>query len=437
VRNYIHLLLSRGLLDNDREVAALINRIKEWDVSKHVSLAHLRNSVKDFWLAGKAHLAFSQAADEKVEPRDNFNVFDESEGAQTVRDTLYGTNDRNEFYQQLQRVLAWMLPMNPDQIKSEISRLVDEDLFGSEKREPVLKKTLEEILIRRIGGRAVESVKTHLTARRGAANIPYFRMFSKELEIGTDADEYGYGEFSNSGEDAVIDYEFAFHGREQAEDESEAAILHDATHDLFPFPEDLKNDNPAVRSEVRFNAALSSLLEDSQHELFRLRQAVSAGNHRGALMMSLDLLESLDEKKWRELFISVVSQRGVRLIIHSTEKETPHSFRLHQLSVLNRVRLVKGNARQALRWVRPGDKAVYLADEKLDISSFKGAYLTRGYRFADPRVQNSMALALLYVLSGGQMNFLQDNNGFLEDAAGVYSGLAQELFSHQIVAWSA
>lgn len=251
VMNYLHLVAKA----QKKNVESLISAIVNMDVSRKPSLAVLRNIFKDFILKEKARIKIGNDLVDK----ETFGHFDSTQKLEEWKQTLLTTRSQNSFYSALKGLLKDMLPLSEEELNREISRLIDSDLFSTSpsERAKAIRKTLKEILIRRIGGSAFEGFKEHLTAERGFKNIPYLTMSAQDLEEGSDADSYGSLEYSTKDK---VDYELVFKSGKDTEESVEDAVdLNDWAHELFPLPEQ--------RSEVRVSKDAIDQFFSKLHEV--------------------------------------------------------------------------------------------------------------------------------------------------------------------------
>ena len=184
--NYLHILLSNSSI-GDGEIAKIIASIKDVNVADKVSIAGVRNLLKEFMFGGKVKLRIG----DQVKEKSVFGNFHDPRIA-GMREVLLKTQAQNEFYKTMRELLAIMLPFPKDKLDAEISRLVDKNLFSSPKREEAIKNELEEMIIRFLGGNSLRPLKEHLSAQRGFKTIPYASFLNRDLNTGDDADSYEF-----------------------------------------------------------------------------------------------------------------------------------------------------------------------------------------------------------------------------------------------------
>src|SRR3989338_5393901 len=220
--NYVSILFENGFL-TEEDIHQLIFDVYRVEVLNMPTLAGLRNLFKDFILNGKANIKIG----DNVASKEKFDHFDSNEMPE-LRNTLITTKEIGEFYKALRRLLeiSLFVPSGPSansQLDKEMGTLIDrkdEIFIDPDKREAAIRKVLNEILIRRIGGNAYASLKEHLTAQRGTKNIPYIQIFDKDLPSGGNADDYGFLQYVGRETEHGIDYDFIFSGVERPEGRS-------------------------------------------------------------------------------------------------------------------------------------------------------------------------------------------------------------------------
>lgn len=226
--NYLHVLFKDNLVTED-ELSNLITNISKLDITNKPSLIGLRNLFKDFILTEKVHLNILG----NIQTKEEFAYFSNHEQLTQIKDTLLTTTNQNEFYSIFKILLKLSLNLEDKYIDNEIARLLDQDLFSQENRENSIRSALEEILIRRIGGRAYNAILKHLTTQRNTdENIPCIDYNFNELNEGDNADNYGFLQYVKD-----IDYDLVF-GTDQVNEEGvNTKAPYDWVHELFPMPE--------------------------------------------------------------------------------------------------------------------------------------------------------------------------------------------------------
>lgn len=179
-------ILSKNNLIAENQIADLIKDTSKIDLKNRLSIASLRNLFKDFILTGKVHLKIL----DKIDTKEAFSHFDNTEVLTTLKDTLITTESQNEFYSSFKELLKLSLNLEDNYINEDMAKIVDKDIFSDENREEAIRASLEEILIRRIGKKALLSFKEHLTGQRGDKRIPYIEFLLSDLREGEDADDY-------------------------------------------------------------------------------------------------------------------------------------------------------------------------------------------------------------------------------------------------------
>ncbi|HDZ76666.1 MAG TPA: HEAT repeat domain-containing protein, partial [Candidatus Omnitrophica bacterium] len=68
--------------------------------------------------------------------------------------------------------------------------MFNNDVFSSLNKEEMIKESIKEVFIRRLGREVYNTLVRHLKAERGLENVPYIDIFDKELSEGVDASDY-------------------------------------------------------------------------------------------------------------------------------------------------------------------------------------------------------------------------------------------------------
>jgi phosphoglucomutase len=229
VINYIHILLKTSATEVD--ISDIIRRaIREPDIRDKVNIAHLRNVIKEFILSGKVRIKIG----DDIQVKDKFTHFDNTKALAELKDTSITTENVQDFYVSLRKLLSYTLPLSEDSLNDEMARLLEKDLFSypSQEREARVREVLEEFLIRRIGKRAYQRLIKHLTAQR-FEEIPYIRVSPVEnIPEGTDADDYGFLEYILQQKEGT--YQLTSQGEEHPSD---------WIHSLFYIPSDDGQDS--------------------------------------------------------------------------------------------------------------------------------------------------------------------------------------------------
>jgi len=192
VFNYLHILQTIQAI-TDQDISDIISKIKTLSVLDKTSLSALREVIKEFFYDGKVRLKFkTEEKGEWIEEKESFTHFNRQEVLETIHDTLRTTKDENEYYSTWRNLLTHLLSFTKEELNKEMNRIIDKDLFNTPERDDTLRVTLDEILTRQLGKKALTSLKTHLTAQRGFKDISYIDALKVDLNEGDNADDYEY-----------------------------------------------------------------------------------------------------------------------------------------------------------------------------------------------------------------------------------------------------
>ncbi|MGB2880054.1 MAG: hypothetical protein WBD24_07715, partial [Candidatus Omnitrophota bacterium] len=191
VFNYVHML-SKDPGMTGKDIYRLIMDVSHTGIRGKVSIARLRNALKEFFFYGKVNI---RKVDGKVDKKKKFDHFDDTAKIDQLKDILLTTGDINTFYRTLRSVLEMMLPLDEKSAEKDISAVFEkfgEKILTSDDREGTITGIVREALVRRLGAAAFTSLTEHLSANRGYKDIPYIEICPRELAEGTDADEYEF-----------------------------------------------------------------------------------------------------------------------------------------------------------------------------------------------------------------------------------------------------
>ncbi len=242
VSNYLEILL-RDKAVTDGTVFNLIRDLAQTPVQGQASIASLREIFKEFILDQDVSL---NVGGQRV-LIERFQHFDQTQTLEQIKETLITTPNQNEFYRNLMVLLRAILP--EAKAKKESARLFEDNLFGKENRLEAIQQVLQEIFIRYLGKNTFDAFEEHLTGTRGFENIPYIKYSEHDLDVGDDADQYGFLDYVS--QDGGINYDLVYREWTPEQDEEEQGGLleeegpreeKDWVHDLFKLPS---------RSEVR------------------------------------------------------------------------------------------------------------------------------------------------------------------------------------------
>lgn len=128
---------------------------------------------------------------------EKFPFFDRSDELTEIKTNLLEANEREALLINLRSLIKFAL-VDETLINKEMTRIIDTSFAdsllakNSSLRSVELEKYLEELLTRRIGSKALKSLKEHLEAIRGHEEIPLFEILASDLDAGTDADDCLY-----------------------------------------------------------------------------------------------------------------------------------------------------------------------------------------------------------------------------------------------------
>jgi len=244
VKNYTHLLEKKGLLGSDETVYDLMIQIAESSNEK-ISLAALRDVVKEVLLEGKAKISWNPGGGQRpsVISKNKFTRFVSKAPLAEWMHQFRDSGSLNDFYKALQALfthLEAVLKMPAGALHQDFMELQEEGIEKNADRVAILQNRVRTILRNRIGTEALDSLEEHLTSSRvddqgHAKLIPVF-----------DITETG----RLPGEEEPVNYQFAFLGLERLSDfgmlEPDEASDHSEVEDLFPIL-----IRPGSRSEVR------------------------------------------------------------------------------------------------------------------------------------------------------------------------------------------
>src|SRR5207302_9157335 len=139
-----------------------------------------RNVLKEFFFDGKVHLSLAGAAVAKTA----FDHFDDTELLTLWKDALLTTSHTNVYYQTLEKLIAYTLPLGPEALKEEMQHLLlDRNVMALENREQVLRELLEDLLRRHLGSAALKALHGHIAATR-QGDVPIIEAIQHVLKEG-------------------------------------------------------------------------------------------------------------------------------------------------------------------------------------------------------------------------------------------------------------
>lgn len=173
---YINTVFKKEMIV-DEDVTVLINNISRINIKNRPSIAGIRNLVKDFMLSE----TYYERVDYKVELRKRFACFDNSKDIQRLKRVLHGTTDEQEFYESFQKLLKISLNLEDSYIREEARIFLDKDIFSipasyEGPRATPIRKSIEEILCRRIGKAAYGTFTSYLLGNKDNIYYPVFNL---------------------------------------------------------------------------------------------------------------------------------------------------------------------------------------------------------------------------------------------------------------------
>lgn len=173
---YMHGLFKDGLMVEE-DVAILINDISMVQLKNRPSIAGIRNLIKDFITSETYYIRIG----DRVEPRSLYRCFDNSKDILSLKRALHTTKDEQEFYESFENLLKISLNLEDLYIKEEMERFIDKDIFSipasyEGPRATPIRKSIEEILKRRIGQPAYESFTDHILGDKVIIYYPEFNL---------------------------------------------------------------------------------------------------------------------------------------------------------------------------------------------------------------------------------------------------------------------
>ncbi|MFQ5953127.1 MAG: HEAT repeat domain-containing protein, partial [Candidatus Omnitrophota bacterium] len=194
VAGYLRLLSKDETLSR-KDIYELISRIQRLDALRKISIASVRNVLKEFFLGGKANIRTKGGI---VKGREVFDNFDDTKRLREFKSAFLVAENAGDIYRALNAIIAALLPPGGDLVEKEVIRLFEkgyaEKVLSSpdrDGREKMIQETIKEILIRRIGKEAFVSLTEHLVANR-QESLPSIELFSAEVDEGSDADAYRF-----------------------------------------------------------------------------------------------------------------------------------------------------------------------------------------------------------------------------------------------------
>lgn len=185
------------------------------------------------------------------------------------------------------------------------------------------------------------------------------------------------------------------------------------------------------RSELR-----NKMTEEQKRAQTILEGAGKAGLpavQAGTLLISENELLELSEGEWAALYLTAYLRSNVRVIVFNQKGNL--DGRTGQLMQLQNVRLRSDTALNALKFRIPNQKAVFIQSRN-SAANLK-PYVTESIKILKLDDQESVYLALLYVISDGGLYFIHDQDGYLSDPQKVYQKVLTEHFASRVIGWSA
>jgi hypothetical protein len=182
VANYLHMLSKEGVLPSEEParsliIEQLIGQVEKADVNHHVSIAHLRNVMKEFFYSGIARVP--EAGEVKMHER--YKQFDDTEKIVDWKNRLLSVQDAKSFYETLESLLRYMLPLEEDALQRELKRAAESsvNLLRAEDRGEAIEELIANMLTRYFGTEAFEAIKKHMMGERGEDPIPDFNILPR------------------------------------------------------------------------------------------------------------------------------------------------------------------------------------------------------------------------------------------------------------------
>jgi hypothetical protein len=228
--NYIHILLSRNPDISAEDITQIIHAVAQEPVLHRESMAQIRNVFKEFILNGVVRLRIVGTIQEK----ENFSNFDDTQRLRAIHDQLIDANTPAMFYDNMRRIIGLLLPpLDDEHLDGEMHRLIDSERYegysqlAAAEREGVVHNMLKELLVRRIGSTAYNTVLNHLTGNVKTLTEPppedievttelpeeeeteeesaqFVTVLDAELEEGEDADDYRLAQATRDWVDALF-----------------------------------------------------------------------------------------------------------------------------------------------------------------------------------------------------------------------------------------
>ena len=173
---YVHAVVKNGIMAEE-DIASLVNSISRVQLKNRPSIAGIRNLIKDFITS---EIYYVRIEDSLV-PRRHWPCFDNSEDMLRLKRALHTTKDEQEFYESFENLLEISLNLEDRYIKEEMGRFIEEDIFSipasyEGPRAAPIRKSIEEILNRRVGRAAYQSFTSYILGNKDIIYYPEFNL---------------------------------------------------------------------------------------------------------------------------------------------------------------------------------------------------------------------------------------------------------------------